>query len=117
MEDAELIHERIARALGDEASRYENMKMLLGVAEQDSAALRYNSVLWPGFDFKAIAGEDGVLESARYWHTRRDSGNVDSPIGLPAWSVDITEFSEHFGPMTGGQKWSLFDKILPGHEE
>lgn len=26
LEDAELIHERIARALGDEASRYENMK-------------------------------------------------------------------------------------------
>ncbi|MGV7255022.1 hypothetical protein PJI20_01545 [Mycobacterium kansasii] len=115
--DAESTHKRVGEILGDNDSYFGNMKKLLGIADNGGASLEYSSILWPGFDFKAIAGEDGVLESARYWHTRRDSGNVDSPIGLSAWSVDITEFSEHFGPMTGGQKWSLFDKILPGHEE
>lgn len=115
--DAENTHERVTEALGDKASYFGNMKKLLGIADQDAASLEYSSVLWPGFGFNAIAGEEGVLESARYWHTKRDSRGVDSPIGLPAWSVDITEFTEYFGPMTGGQKWSLFDKLLPGHEE
>lgn len=117
LEDAELIHERIARALGDEASRYENMKKLLGVADQDSAELKYNSILWPGFDFNAIAGDEGVLESAGYWHTRRDSPCVDSPTELLTWSVDIAEFAEQFGLMTLRGKWPLFDEFLPAYEE
>ncbi|KZS65118.1 MAG: hypothetical protein K2X56_06085 [Mycobacterium pseudokansasii] len=115
--DAESTHKRVSETLGDKASYFQNMKKLLGVADSGVASLEYSSVLWPGFDFKASASEEGVLESARYWHMGRDSRSVESPIGLPTWSVDITEFAEHFGPLTGGQKWSLFDKLLPGHEE
>jgi hypothetical protein len=80
-------------------------------------SLKCSSVLWPGFDFNAIAGEDGRLKSARYQYTKRDSPSVDSPIGLPIWSMDVTEFTEHFGPMKGGRQWSLFDELLPAYED
>lgn len=115
--DAERIHERVTEALGDEASYFGNLKKLLGIADHDAASLEYNSVLWPGFDFNAIADEGGRLKSARYQHTKRDSPSVDSPIDLPIWSMDVGEFTEHFGPMRGGRQWSLFDKILPAYEE
>ncbi|KZS64626.1 hypothetical protein A4G26_27875 [Mycobacterium kansasii] len=115
--DAQRIHERVSEALGDEASRFENMKKLLGLGGQSSKSLEYSSVLWPGFDFTATASEEGVLESARYWHTRSDSSRVDSPTELPPWSMDIDEFTKQFGPLTGGLKWTLFDKLLPSHEE
>lgn len=90
---------------------------MLGIAEHYAASLKYSSVLGPGFDFNAIADEDGRLKSAHYQHTKRDSPSVDSPIDLPIWSVDVGEFTEHFGPMRGGRQWSLFDKILPAYEE
>jgi hypothetical protein len=114
--DAERVYERVAETLGDEASHFENMKKLLGI-DRDAPSVKYSSVLWPEFDFNAIAGKDGLLESAGYRHTRRDAPGVDSPIGLPAWSMDVTEFTERFGPMTGGRKWPLFDEILPAHEQ
>lgn len=90
---------------------------MLGIADRDLISLKYSSVLWPGFEFKAIAREDGMLESARYWHTRRNSRSADSPIGLLIWRMDVTEFTEQFGPMRGGRQWSLFDKLLPAYEE
>lgn len=115
--DAERIHERVAKALGDEASYFGNMKKLLGVAEQDGTSVKYDSVLWPGFSFNATASEDGMLESARYRHTRRDSPSVDSPTQLPIWSMDVSEFAEQYGPLTSGRKWAVSDKLLPGYEE
>ena len=117
VDDGERLHERVAEALADEASYFGNMKKLLGIADQDATSLEYSSVLWPGFDFNAIASEDGLLESARYWHTRRCSPTADSPIGLPIWSMDVTEFTQQFGPMRGSRRWSLFDKLLPAYEE
>jgi hypothetical protein len=117
-DSAERVYERVAKAVGDnEATRFENIKHILGIASQSSTSLKYSSILWPGFDFNATAGEGGLLESARYWHIRRDSRSVDSPTELTIWSMDITEFAEHFGPMTGGRQWPLFDKLLPAHEE
>jgi hypothetical protein len=115
--DAELIHERVATALGDEATRFGDMKKLLHITDHDSSVLKYRSVLWPGFDFNAIAGEGGRLEVARYCHTERDLLNVESPSELPTWSVDITEFAEHFGPLAIRGKWPLFDEFLPAYEE
>jgi hypothetical protein len=115
--DAERIHERVARALGDEASYFGNMKKLLGIAEQAATSFEYSSVLWPGFSFNPTAREDGMLESARYRHTRRDSSSVDSPTQLPIWSMDVTEFAEQYGPLTSGRKWPVSDKLLPGYEE
>ena len=114
---AERIHERVVDGLGDEAVYFANMKKLIKFAEQDATSLKYESVLWPGFTFKASADAHGRLESARYWHTRRDSPSVDSPIGLAIWSMDVTEFTEQFGPTNAGRKWSLFDALLPAYEE
>lgn len=116
VDDAQRVHDRIAHLLGDEASYFSNMKELMG-ADQEATWLKYNSVLWPGFEFKATAGADGVLESARYWHTRRDLPTVNSPTELPIWSMDVTEFTERFGPMNRRRKWSLFDDLLPAYEE
>jgi hypothetical protein len=116
VETAEGIHKQIAQSVGDEASYFENMKKLLGFAE-DATSLKYESVLWPGFTFKASTDEHGRLESARYTHKRRSSPGVDSPTGLAIWSMDVTEFREHFGPTNAGRKWSLFDKLLPAYEE
>lgn len=70
VDDAERIHERVAEALGDEASYFRNMKKLLGIAGQDATSVEYSSILWPGFDFTAIASEDGLLESAWYRHKK-----------------------------------------------
>jgi hypothetical protein len=115
--DAERIHEQVAQTLGDESSYFENMKTLLGIADQDATSVEYNSVLWPGFSFNATASGDGTLESARYRHTRRDSPSVDSPTQLPIWSMDVTEFAEQYGPLKSGRKWPVSDKLLPGYEE
>jgi len=115
--DAERIHERVAQALGDEASYFENMKKLLGLADQGATSFEFNSVMWPGFSFNATANEDGMLESARYGHMRGDSPSVDSPTELPIWSMDVSEFAEQYGPLTSGRKWSVSDKLLPGYEE
>lgn len=82
IDDAQRVHDRVADVLGGEASYFRNMKKLVG-ADPAATSLEYSSVLWPGFHFKAIASEDGRLESARYWHTKRDLPKVDSPIGLP----------------------------------
>jgi hypothetical protein len=30
--------------------------------------------------------------------------------------MDVTEFTERFGPMTSRRQWPLFDKFLPAHE-
>ncbi len=102
--DAQRIHERVSEALGDEGSRFESMKQLLGLGGLSSKSLGYNSVVWPGFDFTATASEEGMLESARYWHTRSDSSRVDSPTELLPWSMDIDEFTKQFGPLTDGLK-------------
>jgi hypothetical protein len=59
--EAEHIHERVAETLGDEASYFQNMKKLLGIADQDAASFEYDSVFWPGFSFNATASEDGML--------------------------------------------------------
>jgi hypothetical protein len=117
VDDAAAIHHRVTEALSDEAGRFETTKNLLGIADPASASLEYSSLLWPGFDFKAIADHDGLLESARYRRITSDSPNVDSPSELPTWSVDVPQFSKHFGPLTIAGRWSLFDKYLPAYEE
>ncbi len=117
LHDAELIYERIAENLSEEASRFENMKKLLGITDSASASLKYSSVVWPGFEFNATADEDRLLESAGYRHTAHDPPRVDSPADVPTWSVDIAEFAEQFGPMELRGKWPLFDEYLPAYEE
>jgi hypothetical protein len=99
LHDAELTYQRIAEALGDEASRFGTIPKLLGVPASGSASLTYDSVFWPGFEFNAIADASGRLESAGYSHAKRNPPHIESPTELPTWSVDITEFAEQFGSM------------------
>lgn len=77
LRDAELIDKRIANALSDGATRFENMKSLLGITGSGAASLKYESVLWPGFEFNAIADAGGRLESAGYTHTQRNPPHVE----------------------------------------
>ncbi|WP_234711875.1 hypothetical protein [Mycolicibacterium setense] len=116
LDDAERIHQQVAGLLEDESSRFENLKQVVGVAKNDSTSLIFSSVLWPGFEFTARRGTDGTLESARY---RRAGGHVrpaDSPGEQPPWSMDTSEFVEHFGPATLTQSYSCTDDVLPAHE-
>src|ERR1700722_12456109 len=103
LEDAERLQERIAQVINDETARFDDVKELLGIADQGSTSLKYSSVLWPEFDFTATAGDHGRLESARYWHARLKRPGAATPIGLPMWSMDVTEFTQNFGPMRGGR--------------
>ncbi len=115
--DAERIHAQVAQTLDNEASRFENMKKLLRVSDQDPTSLKYSSAFWPEFDFNAITGDDGLVESARYLRARGHSPSVGSPTELPLWSTDVAGFMERFGPMRGSRQWPLFDKLLPAYEE
>ena len=115
---AERTHDRIAEALSVENSRFREMKTLLGVADEKATSLKYASVLWPGFEFSARVGVNGLLESAGYKHAQQGKLlDVASPAQLIAWSVDIAEFDELFGPTIRRVKRPLFDKILPAYEE
>ena len=74
MDGAKRIRDRIAGALSVESSRFRDMKTLLGVGDEGAATfLKYSSVLWPGFEFRAQAGIDECLESAGYVHVQRSS--------------------------------------------
>lgn len=111
------IHERIGAVLTEETSRFREMKALLGVLDNDATSLTYNSVLWPGFDFIARADEHGLLKAAGYTHTEHTPLDVESPTQLAAWSVDIPEFGERFGPTIRRDSRPLFDDLLPAYEE
>jgi hypothetical protein len=116
-DDAARVHERVSQVLSDESTRFANITTLLGAAGPDAASVTYRSVLWPGFDFRAAAGADGQLHSARYRHTDHVVPQAESPEVLPAWSMDVSEFTERFGPMVRGHQWPLFDTALPGYEK
>lgn len=116
LDEAVRIHDRVAEALSEATSRFRDMKTLLGVLDEDATSLKYNSVLWPGFKFNAYADANGLLESAGYTHTEHTSLDVESPAQLAAWSCDIPEFDECFGPAIRRTKRPLFDDILPAEE-
>jgi hypothetical protein len=111
------IHERIGAVLTEKTSRFRDMKALLGILDNDATSLTYNSVLWPGFNFNARVDEYGSLDSAGYKHTERTTLDVESPAQLAAWSVDIPEFGERYGPTIRRDSRPLFDDLLPAYEE
>ncbi len=118
MDGAKRIRDRIAGALSVESSRFRDMKTLLGVGDEGAATfLKYSSVLWPGFEFRAQAGIDECLESAGYVHVQRTVLDVESPTQLPAWSADIAEFDKLFGPTVYRGGRPLFDDILPACDD
>lgn len=116
LDEAVRIHDRVAEALNNETSRFRDMKTLLGVVDEDATSLTYTSVLWPGFEFSAHADVNGLLESAGYTHIEHISLDVESPVELAAWSCDIPEFDERFGPAISRAKRPLFDDILPAYD-
>lgn len=79
--------------------------------------MRYRSVLWPDFDFKAIADTDGRLESAAYRRARGRFPDAVCPSELSMWSVDISEFAHRYDSLPLGYRWPLFDDLLPAYEE
>jgi hypothetical protein len=114
--DGERIHDRVAQALGDEISFFDNLTHLLG-ADRGSTSLKFTSVLWPEFDFTAVAGEGRQTASALYRHVRADGQRVDSPTELPLWGLDLDEFAAQFGPLKLGSQWPLFDEHIPAYAE
>lgn len=118
LEGAGRVHDRISEVLSDEKSRFRDMKALLGADEdEDPTSLTYRSVLWPGFEFRAHADVNGLLESAGYTHVQRLLRNVESPTELAAWSVDIPEFDARFGPVISRGRTPFFDDVLPAYDE
>ncbi|MGV0583789.1 hypothetical protein ABQE45_08585 [Mycobacteroides chelonae] len=115
LHDAEAIAERVAQALGDESTFFNDLSDRLS-ADADSASLRFTSVLWPEFDFEATRDSNGVVESARYRRVRGRPPEADSPEDLPSWSVTVQEFIERFGPTTLNYNSSPGQKVLPAHE-
>ncbi|OBB25248.1 hypothetical protein A5792_29620 [Mycolicibacterium peregrinum] len=116
-ENAERVHQQLSEALGGEATRYGALTEALGSPAGATSSFGFSSVLWPNFDFEAKADDAGLLESARYRHVRNRSDLPHSPRELALWAVDVAEFTSHFGPMTAGQQWPLFDALLPAYEE
>lgn len=113
--DAEAIGERIAQALGDESSFFDGLKGLLGT-DPSSVSVEFSSVLWPEFDFVAIADAKGVVESARYRRARGHVPRADSPEDQPSWSASVPEFVERFGSATLDFQSAPGAKVLPAHE-
>jgi len=116
LEEAGRVHSRISQVLSDEKSRFRDMKALLGL-DEDGTSLTYSSVLWPGFEFRADADVNGLLESAAYTHVQRLLRKAESPTELAAWSVDIPEFDARFGPVIRRGSTPFFDDVLPAYEE
>lgn len=114
--DAEAIGERMAQTVGGGSAFFSNWWALLGVGEE-SASVEFSSVLWPEFDFEAVAGPHGVIESAGYKRVRGRAPAADSPEGLPTWSVGVPEFAERFGPVALSFRSSLGENVLPAHEQ
>ncbi len=117
IDEAERIHRQVSGALEEQSTRFASMKELLSAADQRASVSTYSSVLWPGFDFTAIADDRRLLESAAYSHNSRDSTIVRSPTELALWSVDLAEFTEPFGPMRKSRQWPVSDQLLPAYEE
>ena len=80
-------------------------------------SLEFNSVLWPGYAFKATVGDGGQIESALCRGIGGATPDVDSPTGQPAWSMDLADFTTLFGPLTPGSQWPLFDEFMPNYQE
>ena len=116
--DAERVYERISDVLNtDKSSCFSTMKSLLGTSDPDCTSLTYRSVLWPEFNFQATGSQDGSLKSAHYRHAVPPTQKIGPPAEIQLWSIDVSEFAQHFQPLTLRYKTDLFDKFLPQYEE
>lgn len=113
--DAERTHRRIAELLSDEATQFESLRALLGATCQEAQLLGFSGILWPDFDFIAHTSASGTIQSAGYRRARGQAVVAESPTEQPPWSMDVSEFIQHFGPTTVQYQSGLFDKTLPAH--
>ena len=111
LDDGHRISKIVAEALGDDASFFDNLKGKLSIAGRDPASLEFESVLWPGFVFRAdLTGE------ARYHYVGQPIPTT-SLRDLKVWSVDVDEFDRRYGPLALGRKWPIFDEHLSANVE
>jgi hypothetical protein len=117
LEDAERIHQRITGLFDEASSRFECLKELVGGARDPNAlSLTYQSVLWPDFEFTAIADSSGGLGSAEYRRATGKAQKAPSPREQAPWSMEVSEFADAFGPVTSRDRTPLFDEIVPAHD-
>lgn len=114
-DDASPTHQRIAELLADGPARFRRLQQVLGITDQ-SMMLTYRSVLWPDFDFLAVAGPDGDVECARFRRARGQVHIVGSPLEQQPWTMDQDEFARFYGPVTQPHPGTtLFHEIVPAH--
>lgn len=116
VDDGERVRDRIASALEGEASYFRNLQVLL-TGTDDASALGFASVLWPDFDLKAVAAENGSPQSIKYRRVRGEVPRVESPRAFAPWSADIDDFERRFGPLTPGPLRPLDDPYLANYQE
>lgn len=117
VEDGERARDRVASSLGDEASYFRNLKVLLTGTDSDATSLEFASALWPDFDFKAVAAESGSTQSMNYRRMRGQFPQVESPKEFGPWEVDVNDFARRFGPLTPGPLRPLNDQYLANYQE
>ena len=114
--DSERIHHRVADLLADPSTQFENLRSLIGPETSESGSLTFSSILWPEFDFTALSGNGRAINAAVYRRARGQALGATSPTEQSPWSMDVTDFTHHFGPTTIGYHSDLFDETLPAHE-
>lgn len=117
VEDGERVRDRIASLLGDEASYFRKLRVLLTGKDTDATTLEFTSALWPDFDFKAVADGSGPARSIRYWRVRGDVPLVESPRAFAPWGVDVDDVARRCGPLTPGPLRPPDDKYLANYQE
>ncbi|MDY6997010.1 MAG: hypothetical protein SW019_10460 [Actinomycetota bacterium] len=114
--DSERIHHRVAELLADRCTQFDNLRRLVGAGSPGSDSIVFSGILWPEFDFTAFSDSSGAISSARYRRARGHVSGAASPPQQPPWSMDVHDFTRHFGPTTIGYRSDLFDEVLPAHE-
>ncbi|SKU38552.1 Uncharacterised protein [Mycobacteroides abscessus subsp. massiliense] len=117
VEDGTRIHGRVVEALGDEQGYFFNLKTFLDVPSDRDRSLTFSSILWPEYDFEMTADEIGRVSSAQYRHVRGSSPQVESPVDMSVWSMDVDQFASRFSPLTYGDLRPLSDQYLPSYAE
>lgn len=115
--DAERRYQRISGIFNDEATAFNALKDLLGIADPGCAAFQYPSVLWPGFEFEALGNREGFLKSARFRQVEPSAPAIESPSEIDIWSVDVDHFAQKFQPLTPRHQTGPFDRFLPSYGE
>lgn len=114
--DAERIHRRVAELFDNKSTQFANLRALIGTEAPEAASLTFKGILWPDYDFTATSDDSGAIRTAGYRRARGQATAAASPAEQPSWSMDVDDFTHHFGPASIGYHSELFDEVLPAHE-